>query len=163
MNTDIPRMSEIEIEELSRMAAASARRRHPKILHKPGEKQNRVFNFMMRDSYMQPHLHPGVEKIEFIHLLSGKLAVIFFNESGSFTELTILKRGGVELIKVPAFTWHTYVILSSKAVTYETMDGVYDPSTWKKLAPWAPQEGGIESIDYLEDLRSRCKVMVLNS
>jgi cupin fold WbuC family metalloprotein len=163
MNTDIPRMSEIEIEESLRMAATLERRRHPKILHEPGDKLNQVFNFMMSDSYMQPHLHPGVEKVEFIYLISGKLAVIFFNDSGALTEITILRRGGVELIKVPAFTWHTYVVLSANAVTYETMDGVYDPATWKKLAQWAPQEGGVESIDYLKDLRKRCEVADLNS
>lgn len=152
-DTVIPELSEQDNKDGIAMAASSARRRHPKLLHKPGAEFNRVFNFMMHDSYMQPHLHPGEEKIENIYLVQGKIAALFFDEQGAIKECTLLEKGGIELIAVPAFTWHTYVMLSEHAISYETMMGVYEPSTWKKFAPWAPPEDSPASSTYLNFLK----------
>jgi len=134
-------------------AMSSKRRRYPKLLHSRGEEFNQVFNFMMRDSYMQPHLHPGEENIERIHLVEGRIGAFFFDDSGRVKQRTLLEKDGIELIEVPAFTWHTYVMLTDHAITYETMMGVYNPGTWKKMADWAPQEGSSESTEYLNNLR----------
>lgn len=150
----IPELSEQEIIDGISLAASSERRRYPKLLHKPGAEFNRVFNFMMQDTYMQPHLHPGDEKIEKIHLIQGKIATLFFDERGALKECTLLEKGGTELIEVPAFTWHTYVMLSETAISYETMMGVYEPTTWKKLADWAPSENSPGSLDYLNVLKN---------
>jgi hypothetical protein len=30
-------------------------------------------------------------------------------------------------VSVPSFTWHTYIMLTDKVITYETMNGIYDP------------------------------------
>ena len=122
-NNQIPFLSPSEIKEGIAKASLSERRRFPKILHNPGDEFNRVINFMMNDSYMQPHLHPGVEKIEKIYILEGILAVFFFNDHGEIINTTILKKGDIEMIAVPAFMWHTYVMLTEYAVTYETMMG----------------------------------------
>jgi len=35
------------------------------------------------------------------------------------------------------------------------MEGVYNPSTWKKMAPWAPSENTLEAPAYLERLKSK--------
>jgi cupin fold WbuC family metalloprotein len=153
MVTGIAELSQQDKNKGIALAANSARRRHPKLLHKPGAEFNRVFNFMMHDSYMQPHLHPGEEKVEKIYLVEGKIAALFFDEQGAIKERTLLEKGGIELIEVPAFTWHTYVMLSEHAITYETMMGVYEPSTWKHFAPWAPPEDAPESSTYLNALK----------
>ena len=108
---------------------------------------------MLPDSYMQPHLHPGDEKIEHIHLLSGKLAVLFFDDHGAVTRITTLEPGGVQMIEVPAFTWHTYVILAD-TITYETMMGQYEPQSWKEMAQWAPAENTAGSQGYLQALKA---------
>ena len=155
-------MTKLELETLPdrelasgiAQAAKSPKRRFPHILHSPGAEFNRVFNFMMRDSYMQPHLHPSDEKIEDIHLIEGRIAALFFDDTGAIKQCTMLEKGGTELISVPAFTWHTYVMLTDHAITYETMMGIYHPDTWKRLASWAPQEGSSEALPYLESLRS---------
>jgi len=149
----IPELSEQEISDCISQAASSKRARFPKLMHRPGDEFNRVFNFIMQDSYMQPHLHPGVEKIEKIYLVQGKVAVLFFDDQGAIKECTLLEKGGIELIEVPAFTWHTYIMLSKYAISYETMMGVYKPDTWKKFAEWAPQEGSLEWREYLERLK----------
>jgi len=149
----IPELMDKEVEEYLNKAGSSDKRRYPKLLHNHGDEFNHVFNFMMRDSYMQPHLHPGNEKIEKIHIVEGKVATIFFDDNGVPTRTTILEKNYVNEIEVPAYTWHTYIILTASAVTYETMMGIYSPETWKTFAQWAPKEGGLESAKYLESLR----------
>lgn len=59
-----PMLSELDLQEDLIKARSSPRRRYPKLLHKPGDELNHVFNFIIRDSYMRPHMHPGDEKIE---------------------------------------------------------------------------------------------------
>lgn len=152
--SEIPQLPRADVEEFLRKAASSPRRRVPKILHEPGAVLNRVFNFMMQDSYMQPHLHPGDEKIEKIWLVEGKVAVLMFNDAGDVRDVVMLERGQVDFVEIPAFTWHTYVILSAHAVTYETMMGRYEPDTWKGFAGWAPPEGSPGSEAYLAALKA---------
>jgi cupin fold WbuC family metalloprotein len=134
-------------------AYSSHRKRHPILLHEQGAYFNEVFNFVCRDSYMQPHLHPGQEKIEVIQVLRGVVAVLFFGDNGEVTRCTQLEPEGCDKIEVPAFTWHTYVMMSDEVITYESMNGIYDPETWKKYASWAPAEHSVGTEGYLETLR----------
>jgi len=154
----IPKLQPMEINEYLQKAADSKRRRYPKILHQPGDEFNQVFNFMMEDTYMQPHLHPGEEKIEKMYLVMGSFAVVFFNNKGKVSKVSVIEKGKCEYIEIPAFTWHTYVMLTDKVVSYETMMGKYDPSTWKTLAAWAPAENTIESGPYLKELKQRAQL-----
>lgn len=153
-HTVIPALSREETDHYLQQASTSGRRRVPKILHEAGAELNRVFNFMMQDSYMQPHLHPGDEKIEKIWLLEGRVAVLFFDDAGAVQRVVMLEKGGTDFIEVPAFTWHTYVMLSPHAVTYETMMGRYEPDTWKGFAAWAPPESAPEAGAYLAHLKA---------
>ena len=152
-NFQIPILSEQENQRLLSEAVISEKRRTVKILHQKGDEFNHVFNFICDDSYMHPHLHPGDEKIENIHILKGSCAVIYFDDAGNPFHATLLGGGGSSIIKVPAFTWHTYVMLTDLVVTYETMLGVYQPDTWKRLATWAPSEGSETSLQYLNQLK----------
>ena len=103
---------------------------------------------------MQPHLHPSDEKIENMYLIKGSFGLIEFDDNGSITKTTLLTEGNLTSIKVPAFTWHTYVMLSRKNIVYETMEGKYEPNSWKKMASWAPVEDSEEAHSYLEGLKS---------
>ena len=163
MNTNkMPMLIPSEINDGLSLARSSPRHRYPKLLHGHGDELNRVFNFMTQDSYMQPHLHPGPEKIEFIHVVSGTLAVIFFDDNGMITDCTLLSTTGTSYVKVPAFTWHTYIITSTSAVTYETMMGVYNPETWKHFASWAPVEGHSDSYSYFKNLSNYASSLFTN-
>ena len=157
-NSQIPQLTENEIKEGLSKAKDSLRRRYPKILHNPGDEFNRVINFMMSDSYMQPHLHPGAEKIEHIHILQGTIAIFYFDNHGVIINCIILEKGQQELIEVPAFTLHTYVILSEYAITYETMMGKYEPKSWKEFTDYFPIENSIESKAYLAELKGEAKI-----
>ena len=57
----IPPISDQDIEEGFKKAKLSLRKRYPKILHKQGDKQNKVFNFLLKGTYMRPHRHLGKE------------------------------------------------------------------------------------------------------
>lgn len=157
--TEIPKLSPSEMEKYIQKASVSLRRRYAKILHRPGAQFNRAVNFMMEDTYMQPHLHPGEEKIETMYLIRGKFAVIFFNDKGEIENNFSLAKGGMEHIEIPAYTWHTYVMLSESVVTYETMMGKYNPETWKVFADWAPVENTEDANTYLKELKLNATLM----
>lgn len=153
---EIPDIDQNEIVELKSMAQQSTRSRHAKILHSPGAYENKVINAMLSTSYMQPHLHPGVEKVEKIHLVKGELCVMFFDNDGHLTKRHLLTESGLRLVEVPAYQFHTYITLSEFSLTYETMNGVYNPKTWKEMAKWAPIEGSLGASPYFISLATTC-------
>ena len=149
-----PKLKEELFKKMFNLSKNSIRNRYCHILHKKGAEFNKVFNLMLYNSYMQPHLHPGEEKIEKIHVVKGSLCFFFFDEEGKVKEKIYLKANGKNYISVPAFSWHTYVMTSKVVLTYETMMGKYHPSTWKTLAHWAPKEQSPQSINYFKDLQN---------
>ena len=83
MNTTvIPDLSPYEVNQYFVEAKKSKRARAPKILHKQGDYNNSVFNFILEDSYMHPHLHPSNEKVEKMYLIEGSFALIIFDDKG---------------------------------------------------------------------------------
>ena len=108
----IPSITNTAVAEGFSRARESPRRRYAHILHQPGADFNEVFNFMLKDSYMQPHLHPSDEKCEDIHVLSGQLLLHFFSDSGEVTQSFLMEPFGLSHVRVPAFTWHTYAMLT---------------------------------------------------
>ena len=154
---EIPYLLDEEIKSYFDLALISERRRHIKILHNKGDYHNKVFNFILEDSYMHPHLHPGKEKIEKMYLIQGSFSLILFDSKGEVIESIVLEKGKKEFIEVPAFTWHTYCILSDKVIIYETMEGFYEPNTWRTLANWAPEESSRQSLQYIESLTEQIR------
>jgi cupin fold WbuC family metalloprotein len=80
--------------------------------------------------------------------------LIIFDNEGKIIESIKLEEGKKEFIAVPAFTWHTYIMLTDQVIVYEEMEGVYHPSSWKEMAPWAPQEDSPQAALYLENLKA---------
>ena len=93
MNENIvPELLEEEITQHYKVAEDSIRKRSPKILHEKGDYLNKVFNFILEDSYMHPHLHPGEEKIEKMHLIQGSFALVIFDAiSSSLSQLLAVR------------------------------------------------------------------------
>tara|TARA_B110000503_G_C6999845_1_gene351056 strand:+ start:17 stop:502 length:486 start_codon:yes stop_codon:yes gene_type:complete len=156
---NIPKISVEDIKYHFDISCKSERSRSPKIVHSKGDYVNKVFNFILFESYMQPHQHPGPEKIEKMHLIQGSFALIFFDNIGKIAKIHILEEDKNKFISVPAFTWHTYVMLSDEVIIYEEMDGFYNPNTWKKMASWAPKENTREAIIYLKELREKISAL----
>jgi len=149
----IPVLSKNEVDIYFKKAHDSIRHREAKILHEKGDYLNKVFNFLLRDTYMHPHMHPSEEKIEKMYLVRGSFALIIFDDNGVVVDLVVLEKGQRENINVPAHTWHTYVMMDDEVIVFETMEGFYDPSTWKKMAPWAPEENTDAAHAYLASLK----------
>ena len=149
----IPSLNDEEVEGYFLRAASSQRKRVPKIIHAKGDYENKVFNFMLYDTYMQPHLHPGIEKTEKMYLVYGSFELIFFDKNGSITKKQTIDLKGQNYVEVPPFTWHTYVMLTEKVIVYETMNGVYEKNTWKEMASWAPNENSDEAVIFYNRLR----------
>ena len=93
-----------------------------------------------------------------MHLVYGSFALITFDDNGKVTGTNILEKDKNEFVAVPAFSWHTYVMLSDKVIVYEEMNGVYEPSSWKEMASWAPKENTPEADKYLESLRTNLSI-----
>lgn len=148
----IPELTLKQREEGYKKAQRSERKRHAFILHESGDYHNRVFNFLLNGTYMQPHSHPGPEKIEQIYLVDGVIDLIFFDDVGALQSVKRMDPNGCTHVSVPAFQNHTYRVHSLSAITYETMDGVYDPHTWKRLCGWAPSEGEGSVVQFCKDL-----------
>ena len=148
----IPDLSEKKILEYCEKAKSSARKRIPLVMHKPGDDFNQVFNFVCKDSYMRPHLHPKKKMIEKMHLIKGSFRLFFFNDDSSISKFYDISSKG-QKVQVPSNTWHTYIITSDISVIFETMVGKYDPLTWKKMADWAPDENHQDSNFYLKQLK----------
>ena len=106
------------------------------------------------------YIHPSNEKAERIWVLEGKVAVIAFNDGGEVVDVAELEAGRLSGVQVPPFTWHTYIMLTDRVITYETMEGVYDPVTWKTFADWAPTEDSVDKESYRESLRNSSLVFI---
>ena len=150
---NIPNLTDKETDYFFSQAYISDRKRYPKILHKKGDKFNRVFNFLLNGTYMQPHLHPGFQKKEKMYVVYGSFDLIFFNKKGKVEKKILLDHKINNYYEVPPFKWHTYIVRSKKAIVYETMIGRYKPETWKKMASWAPKEIFKNAEKYLMNLK----------
>ena len=146
----IPPFTDREVDEYLERARQSGRKRAPKILHEPGAEMNRVVNVLLRGTYMQPHCHTQPDAVERIHVMRGELVIVFFDEHGHIDRTVALAAD--QAIDVPVGAWHTYLVTSEFAVTYETMTGVYDPLTWKAFGRWAPSENAPGAPAYLRGL-----------
>lgn len=149
----IPSLNDSEIKSNFLKAKNSIRKRFPKIIHKNGDYENKVFNFMLHDTYMQPHLHPGKEKTEKMYLVLGSFMLFFFDDFGKIIKKQTIEFNSQQYVEVPPYIWHTYIMLSEKVIVYETMDGIYNKKTWKKMASWAPVENSKEALLFFNNLR----------
>ena len=149
----IPSLNDSEIKSNFLKAKNSIRKRFPKIIHKNGDYENKVFNFMLSDTYMQPHLHPGKEKTEKMYLVLGSFMLLFFDDFGKIIKKQTIELNSQQYVEVPPYIWHTYIMLTEKVIVYETMDGIYNKKTWKKMASWAPVENSKEALVFFNNLR----------
>jgi cupin fold WbuC family metalloprotein len=134
-------------------ASNSLKRRYPLILHDNGAEFNQVVNFICIDSYMRPHLHPYSYMIEEMYLIEGSFILFFFDDKGSIIKKYLLNKPG-QKVRVPAMQWHTYIMKSQISIIYETMNGKYNPLTWKKMADWSPEEGTPTANKFFETLKN---------
>lgn len=103
---------------------------------------NRMLNALQKDTYVQPHKHEEPDKHEVFIILTGKAAVIEFDQDGNITDSIILEAGSGKFgVEIAPRVWHTIIALEDGTVVYEVKEGPYSPINDKNFAAWAPKEG----------------------
>jgi cupin fold WbuC family metalloprotein len=142
--------------QLSEEARISPRQRKNYNLHPANESHcHRLFNAIEPASYIRPHRHLDIEKDEAFILVSGRLGIITFSDTGDVTETVILcHQSGMLAADIPHSVYHTAVSLEAGTVFFEAKAGPYLPLSEAESAPWAPSEAASECAEYLEQLEN---------
>ena len=115
-----------------------------------------MLNAMQPGSYVQPHRHKDPDKREAFVILSGKIAVLEFDDFGHIPDQVILQPQEREFGKeIAAGVWKKLVVIDPDSVIFEVKDVPYSPGDDKNFAPWAPPEGNEKCADYLNELISK--------
>jgi cupin fold WbuC family metalloprotein len=143
------------LHELTESARTSPRLRKNHNLHpSDASRCHRLLNAIEPASYIRPHRHLDIEKDEAFILMSGRLGIIQFSDTGEMIEKVILSRQeGVLAADVPSGVFHTAVSLEPGTVFFEAKSGPYLPLSSAETADWAPSEGDGGAAQYLEQLR----------
>ncbi|MBC8018583.1 MAG: WbuC family cupin fold metalloprotein [Verrucomicrobia bacterium] len=141
--------------QLSAEARISPRQRKNYNLHSANESRcHRLFNAIEPAAYIRPHRHLDPEKDETFVLVSGRLAVITFSDTGAVTESLILShQNGMLAADIPHGIYHAAVSLEPGTVFFEAKAGPYLPLSEDECASWAPSEGDGGAAQYLEKLK----------
>jgi cupin fold WbuC family metalloprotein len=145
------------LQDLVVQAQASPRRRRNHNFH-TGEEAicHRLLNAVEPDSYIAPHRHLDANKDETILLLTGRVGIILFDESGGVIGDAVLDPAASRFgITIPVGMFHTLVSLTSGTVFFEAKAGPYHPLSEQERAPWAPLENDSASAAYLMTLSKR--------
>lgn len=149
--------------ELEAKAGQSPRNRQHYNIHDSFEDPcQRLLNAIGIESYIQPHRHTLDPKDECLVAVKGLFGLVVFTEQG---EVDRLQRFGTEKyfadnskvslgVELPAGTWHTVVALEPGSVLLELKAGPFNPNVAKEPAPWAPEEGSEEAVNYFHYLTS---------
>lgn len=132
-----------DLRALSQEAQAAPRRRMNRNLHVAlADPVQRLFNAFEPGTYVRPHRHAYGDRWELFLVVSGKAAVLTFDDGGKVTERFELDAAGpLRLVEIAAGAWHTVASLAPGTVLFEVKPGPYAPPAEKKVADWAPAEG----------------------
>lgn len=131
---------------------ANPRRRMLLPIHRRQEAiVQRMVNFLQPGTYIQPHLHPRNWASETLHVMSGAIGFVTFDEHGEVRTTSRLGVGG--LVDIEARVWHGVVALEEDTIILEIKRGPYDDSD-KVFAEWAPEESAPAMAAYRDWLES---------
>ena len=141
------------LERISKDASSSPGRRKNFNFHESFlDPINRMLNAIEPGSFIRPHKHEKPDKREVFILLKGKLAVVFFDNSGTVTEKILLNGIDNFGVEIPPGIWHTVISLQKGTVVYEIKDGPYSPENDKHFAEWAPTGNEKECEIFLNEV-----------
>ena len=131
------------LEALSAAARANPRRRQNQNLHAShDEPVQRMLNALEPGTWLRPHRHAAAGRWELMTILSGRVAVLTFDDRGTVRErLELSPQGPLLGVEIPADTWHTLVALETGSVILEVKQGPYAPVGAQEFAAWSPAEG----------------------
>ena len=99
----------------------------------------RLLNALEPDTYVRPHRHTTPPRAECFVAMSGRLAVVLFEDNGEIEQVIELAPAGpVFGLEIPAGYWHAIIALDTGSLFFECKPGPYEPTLDKDFAPWAP-------------------------
>ena len=143
------------LKQTGASAASSPRLRANRNVHPTLEDPiQRMLNVFQPGTYVRVHRHdPG--RFELFLALSGKAAVLTFDDDGEVLETAILEPAAVWAVELPGHVWHTVVSLANDTALFEVKPGPYKPLADKDFAPWAPREESPDAAAILEQWHRR--------
>ncbi len=140
------RLDTAALRALSAEAAALPRRRKNLNLHEsPDDPIQRLCNAFEPGTYLRPHRHTAGGVWELFVLLTGRAAMLTFDDAGRVTERVELGADKNLIVEIPPATWHSLVSLAPGTVLFEVKRGPYRPTGEGDFAPWAPKEGDAQA------------------
>lgn len=146
------------VAQKARDARSNLRGRECHLLHASHDDPlQRMLNALQPASFIRPHRHPSPGGAESVILLQGVVGIVVFEDDGSFRDddlIVLDHRTGHLGADIRAGAWHTVVALEPDTVFFEAKAGPYDPDKTEP-APWTPEEGSPEAMEYLDRLVGR--------
>lgn len=115
------------LDAVSEKAAGSDRLRMNHNFHGDLEAPSqRLLNALEPGTLIAVHRHQHAE--ETLVLLRGKIALLFYDDSGALQErLELDPLSGAYGVNIPAMQWHGLEVLEAGSVIFEAKDGPYHP------------------------------------
>lgn len=148
------------IDETSRMAASSPRKRQNRNFHVSYDDPiNRMLNAVEPEAYFPPHKHVDPPKREVFVILKGRVLMVEFGDDGKIIDHLVLDPGAGNFgVEFKPDVWHSIMPLEKGSVLYEIKDGPYSKETDKVFAPWAPAEGAAGADDFVRKVLAELKL-----
>jgi cupin fold WbuC family metalloprotein len=143
-----------DVDELKRLAAATARRRIRVCAHPgPDDPLHEMLIVHAADAYVRPHKHVG--KSESLHVVEGEADAVFFDDEGNLVEAVPLGTapGRTFYYRIQAPLFHTLLVASDFFVFHEVTNGPFRREE-TVFAPWSPEEDDVLAAD---DFRRRVR------
>jgi cupin fold WbuC family metalloprotein len=153
-NIMLKKITTKELEELQRQSKQSPRKRMNFNFHEyAGDTLQRMLHALQPGTYIQPHKHENPDKREVFIILTGRAALIEYDNTGRAIDHILLDaKEGNFAVEIPPSTWHSLIALEEDSVVYEIKDGPYSPADDKNFAAWAPREGDKECAVFLNKI-----------
>jgi cupin fold WbuC family metalloprotein len=133
-------------------AEKSPRARVPILIHQSFEEiPQRFVNCLKLGSYVRPHMHINPTQWELMCWISGELTALIFDATGKLQDKILMNSSEARVIEIPPFVYHSFFVLKEGAYL-EIRNCKYQPALDRVHASWSPEEGSIESTDYLKRL-----------
>ncbi len=91
---------------------------------------------------------------ELFALLTGRAAMLTFDDIGRVTGRTELGADANLIVEIPPATWHSLVALAPGTVLFEVKRGPYHPTGEHDFAPWAPKEDDAQADAFVRWMES---------
>jgi cupin fold WbuC family metalloprotein len=148
-----------DLDALTERAAAASRLRMNHNLHpSPDAAVQRLMIAMEPATYVRPHRHP--QSWELLIPLRGQFLFVAYDEADNRLWQHLLGgKGGLVAFEFEAGTWHTVAALEPGSVIFEVKEGAYLPVAPEHAAQWAPEEGSLAAMEFVESLHDLAGTM----